>query len=341
VNVAFQWQDDPYYFSGLDSGWFATNFEPSFSRFPFIGAREKLAQMQKEKSLARSVIEAVSRRVKITSLLSLVTEHVVGIKLPKGSEPNKLAEELIKKLDEERNKQTLEKFLSHTQANCRKKKRYFDTVSIYTTNGSAFSKATQSALQNEIIVVSGQLVHRSAIAQYNDHMAQTVANLPGEWLLADFPPNGMVPDNTRFDGRVIGLAIEKEFAELFKNYLPFRTDFGWYPYARITGFFKEPDYGQSAPTLSVIMTEFRRPKPYAERGRTIFDFLDEELKNRIYLGDKSNLLVASYMLPLVASGSNIGKFTAAPAEKQIVQRYLEAAGDGLPLGLKGWYGTVG
>lgn len=77
--------------------------------------------MQKEKSLARSVIEAVSKRVKLTSLLSLITDHVLGLKLPTGSEPNKLAEELIKKFDEEKYKQTVEKFLSDTQAHCRRR----------------------------------------------------------------------------------------------------------------------------------------------------------------------------------------------------------------------------
>jgi hypothetical protein len=150
----------------------------------------------------------------------------------------------------------------------------------------------------------------------------------------------MVPENTRFDGRVIGLATEKEFVELLQNYLPFRTDLGSYPYARITGFFKEPGYGQSAPTLSVVMTEFRRLMPYAELGGAIFGFLDRELKSPNYLEDRSNLLVASYMLPPVASGSNIGKFAASSEEKEIVRTYLMKASHDLPHGLQDWYGKV-
>lgn len=88
------------------------------------------------------------------------------------------------------------------------------------------------------------------------------------------------------------------------------------------------------------MTEFRRPKPYAEQGRAIFEFLDGELKHPIWLADMSNLLVASYMLPLVASGSNIVKFTAADDDKRILQTYVAAAGDGLPNGLRDWYAKV-
>jgi hypothetical protein len=194
-NVSISNSEDRYYFGALTSGWFSANFEPQFSRFPFIGAREKLAELQKEKSVFRSVIESFSKRVKITSLLSLVTEHVLGMKLPKSNEPNKLAEDLIKKLDEERYKKTVERFLSEIQEECKEKKRYFNSVSVYRADGANFSSAKQSALQNEIVVVSGQLVHKNAIAQYNDKMAQTVSNLPGEWLLVDFPPHGMVPGN--------------------------------------------------------------------------------------------------------------------------------------------------
>jgi hypothetical protein len=339
-NVSISDSEDRYSFAALTLGWFSENFENAFSHFPFIGARDKLAELQKRKSVFRSVIESFSKRVKITSLLSLVTEHVLGVKLPKNNEPNKLAEDLIKKLDEERYKKTVELFLSEIQENCKKEKRYFNSVSVYTAAGAALFSAKQAALQNEIVVVSGQLVHKDAIAQYNDKMAQTVSNLPGEWLLADFPPHGMVSRNKSFEGGAIGLEIEKEFAELFKNYLPYDVEFGWYPYARVTGFYKEPGYGKSLPTLSVIMTEFRRPKQYAKQGREIFSLLDEDLKDPNYLKDKSSLLLASYALPLVAKGANIDNFVASPDEKSILQRYLQRGGGELPKGLRGWYDKV-
>jgi hypothetical protein len=165
-------------------------------------------------------------------------------------------------MDEERNKRSIQKFLEQTQRLCHKRGRYFDTVGVYSLNGKSLSQAVQSSLQDEIIVVVGQLVHRGAIGQYNKNMVQTVANLPGEWLLCDFPPHGMVDANDRFKGDVISLVIEKEQSEIFKTYLPFREDLGWYPYMRVTGFFNQPGHGQAAPSLSVILTEFKRPKLY-------------------------------------------------------------------------------
>jgi hypothetical protein len=329
-------RDDSYYCSGLGSSWFSENFDDYLSRFPFIGARERLVELQKKKTILRSMVEAISKRVKITSILSLISEHIIGVKLPTGAEPNKLAEDLIKILDEERNKQAIERFLANLQAKCRKSKRYFDSISMYLANGTSFSKATPSTLQNEIVVVSGQLVHKKSIAQYNDTMAQTVSNLP-EWLLTDFPPHGMVSKNDRFDGAAIGLEIEKEFSELFGQYLPFNTEFGWYPYARVTGFFKEPGFGKSLPTVAVIMTEFKRPRAFEKQRREIFSFLGGELEHLIYLSKRSNFLLATYLLPLIVKGANIQRFVPAPDEKSIIEAYVQNAGDDLPLGLKSWY----
>jgi len=64
-------------------------------------------------------------------VLNLITDHLLGLKLPQGSEPNKLAEELIKALDEEKRKRTMEQFLADTQNDCRKRKRYFDSVAVF------------------------------------------------------------------------------------------------------------------------------------------------------------------------------------------------------------------
>ncbi|HEU0049611.1 MAG TPA: hypothetical protein VFQ43_18635, partial [Nitrososphaera sp.] len=77
---------DSYFFSGIKHGWFATSFEKEFSRFPYIGAREKLVQMQKEKSVLRRVVESLVRRVKIKSLLGYVTEKIIGWRPSGGDE---------------------------------------------------------------------------------------------------------------------------------------------------------------------------------------------------------------------------------------------------------------
>jgi hypothetical protein len=158
--------------------------------------------------------------------------------------------------------------------------------------------------------------------------------------VVDFPPHGMAAANDGFDGRVVALIIDKGFSELFNHYLPFRTDYGWYPYARLTGFFREPEYGQSAPSLSVIMTEFIRPLRYAQHGRELLSFLGHEMRDLIYLKGKSDLILAGYLLPLLASGSNIESFKASGVERDTLSRYLEKAGDQLPFGLRDWYAKI-
>jgi hypothetical protein len=310
-------EPDSFSFSGMSSGWFSQYFHDDFGHFRYIGARDKLLKLQKEKSAFRRMMESMAQRTKLTSLISIISEHVLGMKIPKGSEPNKLAEDIIKILDEERNKRSIEKFLEQTQRACRKDTRYFDTVGAYSLKGIRLSQVAQSSLQDQIVVVMGQLVHRETIRQYNNNMAQTVANLPGEWLLADFPPHGMVDANDRFKGEVVSLVIDKEQTEIFRNYLPFREDLGWYPYVRVTGFFNQPGHGQAAPSLSVILTEFRRPKLYQDAARDYFSFLEGEFKNVIYLKNRSNLQLAGYVLPFLAEGSNIKKVSLVSEQKSI------------------------
>ena len=138
--------------------------------------------------------------------------------------------------------------------------------------------------------------------------------------------------------------MEKQFNQVFQQYLPFRKDIAWYPYCRVTGFFKEPGYGHSAPSLDIVMVEFRPPKSYQTGGREFFVFLKSELHNsinrRIHLESRSDLLSASYVLPLLAKGSSIETFKAAPEEKTLLQEYLGLAGTDLPVALKSWYENV-
>jgi len=329
---------DNFYFNGLDSGWVSDRFEAEFSRFPYLGSRERLAQMQKEKSAIRKLFESLFKRVKITSIVSLITEHFIGWKLPKGSEPNKLAEDVIKIFDDAESKRTIEQFLSAIQERSVKNRRFFDAVGAeIPSRKKRLSSAKQSTLQDEIVVLTGQLVHRNAIAQYDGKLAQTVTNLPGDWLISDYPPPGMVKENSSFDGRLICLSTDGELEAVFQKYLPFRTDIGWYPYVRATGFFREPGYGESVPSLSLIMCEFRRPNPYAADGRQVFEFLQGELKNRIYLRDKSDLLLAGYILPILAIGSNINQFIADTAEKGVLEGYMQLAGSEIPCAIETWY----
>ena len=332
---------DNYYFSGIDSGWLASRFEEDYGRFPYIGAEKKLEAMQKDKPLWRRVVESVLRRANIQSLAGYVTQKIIGCKPSPDSAPNKLAEDLIKVFDDESNKRTITKFLADAQKDCRKHQRYFDAVGVAGLGKIRLSQANQASLQDEMIVVCGQLVHRDAIAQYNGLFSQTVSKLPGEWLLGDFPPMGMVDaNNDRFKGKVVCLTMEKQFGPIFQQTLPFRKDIGWYPYCRVTGFFQEPGPNQSAPSLDMVMAEFRRPKQYQEVGSSYVSFLEGELKRPNNLASRSDLLCASYVLPIVAKWSGIENFTASPPAKIVLQQYMAATGADLPKALATWYANI-
>ena len=87
---------DSFSFSGMRSGWFSQQFNDDFGHFRYIGARDRLLRLQKEKGALRRMFETVAMRAKLTSLISIISEHVLGIKMPKGSEPNKRTNSLKK-----------------------------------------------------------------------------------------------------------------------------------------------------------------------------------------------------------------------------------------------------
>jgi hypothetical protein len=90
-----------------------------------------------------------------------------------------------------------------------------------------------------------------------------------------------------------------------------------------------------------VMAEFRRPKQYQAAGPDYFSFLERELKTPNYLKERSNLVVASYILPLLAKQSNIENFKVSnPSEKSILQQYTALAGADLPVALSSWYGNA-
>jgi hypothetical protein len=150
----------------------------------------------------------------------------------------------------------------------------------------------------------------------------------------------MIDDNERFDGNVLGLVTEPSFDQMFRYELPFRKDVGWYPYCRVPGFFQEPASKESMPSLEIIMVEFRRPKPYESEKTSCFSFLKDEVETPNYLEKRWEFLRASYILPLLAKGSNLENFKVSTDQKKILRGYVANTGGDLPAALANWYAGV-
>jgi hypothetical protein len=291
---------DNFYFSGLDSGaWFSNCFE-EYHLFGYIGDRGRLESFQQQKSFGRSLIEIVTPQVKISSLIKLVSGFDLSV-IAGAKTENVVAKKIIDLLNEEKHKQQLSKFLVGLYKRSRSKGRYFDSVSHQFNRKLAIYDVPMNSLAGEPIVVEGQLVHREEVSQYSADVAQALSASSGEWVLADFPPHGMVKSNDRFTGQVLQLKEDEGFTRTFGDYLPFCKGIGWYPYCRVIGFFDSSRVQTEVyPTLSISLVEYRRPRLLTNVGPAVYNLLERELNNRIYLDDWSDDLLAGYLLALSA-----------------------------------------
>ena len=314
----------PYPYDGCSfadlSGSYSALFEDSYTRFPYLGAREQLTQVQAAKNGGRKLIETLATEVNLTPILNGVSQLLGGHAVLPKIKTNELAEKLIAIMDDRQNAKTIDILISEVQKQCEQEDRWFYSIS--PDFGKAISKADPAILENKVVVLNASLVHKSAIAQYNPNLAQTVEKAPIGWLMMDVPPHCTVPENRKFDGKMIYLKADEEFNALFDNHFPLDTELGWCPYVRVTGFLKDL-------ILTVITIEYRLPK--ASAVYSIVRLLQEGSAK------KSDLALRSYMLPLMAKAHNIANYTATNDEKAAVRDFLRDAGDDLPIGTRSWY----
>jgi hypothetical protein len=324
---------DNFYFSGLMDGWFAEYFE-QYHLFGYIGDREKLDKYQKTKPFWRRAAEIVIPSISLTSILTKLAGFDLGIRKTES----KVAKQIIDLINEEENQRLVSDFLQIAQKRCDKERHFFDGVGKRYNKKNAVMSAGQRGIDNRLIVVEGQLINRSTVAQFAPNSDQQLQASREEWLLGDFPPHGMVERNTDFKGDILRLKEDDGFSDAFADYVPFCRTIGWYPYCRITGFYDSSRIATEVfPQLSIAFVEYRRPKLYQAVGAAIVNLLDRETRRPIYLDDWSDRLAAAYLLPLVTWASNMKEFRASEDQRETLKSFAKFVGDDMPSKLVPWY----
>lgn len=313
---------DKFYMLGLNKGrWFSECFEP-YHLFGYIGDREALRQELERKSLARKIIEIVAPRISIASVLNAISE----IDLVSTKNKTTIAQDIINLVTKYENQRKVTEILSRIYKKGREGGTYYGTVAA--KYGDNLYKGDFNSLQSRLITVEGQLVHRSVVSQYSKSVSSSLGASQQEWLLADYPPHAFVDRNDSFTGKVLLLNEDKGFADAFSNILPFNRVIGWYPYVRITGFFDASKIQtQIYPSLSICFVEYRRPIIYRELRNSLLDFIKTEFtrKKLNYLDNWSDLILFSYLCPIVFKGSNMEPKDSDDELKELIGRFLAIA----------------
>ncbi len=330
--------EDGFFFSGLgENAWFGGNFD-DYSLFGYIGDRERLREaIHQNRSLTRKVFEIVLPKLKIQSLLKIIT----GFDLAKVAADSGLAKQLLDKLAEEENRRTVYEQLTALQRRARKDGRYFQRVSLKEWKHTPALSAPQVKLEDKLVTVEGQLIHRDTVQQHSKIFAATLRASKHEWTLCDYPAHALNEKNKQFTGNGLLLREDTGFSKAFANYLPFNSQIGWYPYVRVTGFYSSAKVNtERLPSLSISLVEFRPPKKYLEVRPDVLRFTSGELEHANYLEDWSNLVLFSYLPPLILAGSNLTSNVVDREFASILRTYAGKVGPDLPAALATFYETL-
>ena len=202
--------------------------------------------------------------------------------------------------------------------------------------------ANLNFLEGRLISVEGHLVHRSAISQYSKPFDATLRASKGEWILADFPPHALQQANSSFNGNVLLLTEDVRFTKAFREFLPFSTEIGWYPYVKVTGFFTAARLtNEKLPSLSISLVEYRPPRKYLEIHRSLLAFAKSEIEGRKnYLDDWSDYILFAYLAPIIFSGSNISSGDADSDIAGVLKEYHSQARKDVPVALTNFYESL-
>ena len=83
--------------------------------------------------------------------------------------------------------------------------------------------------------------------------------------MTDIPPYGMRSSNTSFRGNLLLLQTDAKLTRFIENSLPFASEIGWYPYVRVTGYFRAASNATAGfPALSAAFIEWMLPRAFGD-----------------------------------------------------------------------------
>ena len=322
-----------FYFSGLNDGWFASCFE-AHHLFGYVGDRAKLQEELEKKSIGRRLIEIIGPKINLGTLFKALTDF----DLLRVDPEKTLASQIINLVNEHENQRQLTDVLARTYKKGKSNGTYFTSVQLDRS-------VSLNALQGKLVTFEAQLLHRSSVAQYSPTTGASLRSSNGNWALSDFPPPGLVPENSRYNGKLLLLKEDEGFTETFQHLLPFCVEIGWYPYVRVSGFFDASRVQTEIhPTLSISLIEYRRPRGVADVMNSVVDFLEGELHDyggrRNFLEEPENLLLFSYLAPILFKGTNMNPSEAEPSFAELAHEYAQLTEANLPEALVTFYESI-
>jgi hypothetical protein len=323
-----------YSFLGLNDGWFGNNFE-EYMLLGYIGDRERFQKELESKSLFSKIMQNILPELKISTLI----KQLIGFELLANQGTN-VFEKIYDTLEDEKNRKTITEHLKSIYKKGRASGRYFENIEKGYTK-TTLSRADKNKLEGKLITVEGNLIHRTSVSQYSTIVERQFSRATFEWILSDFPPQGLTTKNEWFEGQVLILSEDKGFTKAFGDYLPFSLPISWYPFVRVTGYYSSSKQNINGfPSLSIVLTEYRPPKNLNAVLPSIKSFLKSELNHKIWLENCENFELFSYLIPILFQKANLTPDLAESDLSNLLKQYKAELGTNMPSKLIPFYDNL-
>lgn len=251
-------------------------------------------------------------------------------------------------LDEIESRQGLEDKISAVEKNLIKDELFFSGLSygIHKHEENPVLETRESNAEGKLIAIEGVLNSVSAIEKYNPALHESYKGSDVNWLLSDFPYFSMRSDNPSYDGNVLGLRMESDVERLVSQSVPFKSNFGWYPYVIVYGFLKN-SLSPKFPNIKVIdwsWMQFRLPRSFDDIYPLLNIVLHDQNNSgnayKPWINDQNNYDLFLYLssIHLAYGSQSLGYELVRNDIRELATEALSKANDTLPEPLSIFFG---
>ncbi len=292
--------------------------------FPYVNHLQLLLEFIDNENKWKKIIPIVARKIRIATLLN----ELIGFSLLNQDTSKKgLVEELIEVFQKNEGNEIVFDWFSKKIISA-KNGHYFGSISrnystsklnpLFDYNSKINSR---DSIDKKFIIVEGTICFKETL-KVNGQLFDSLKKSKNEWVMCNFPPEGMILENEDYSPDCLLLDFDEKFLDVFGAMIPFIEEIGWYPKCTVGGFFDQKAMTYlNYPVLKTSIIQFQKPKHPDNIVGGLIQYLQKEYKNPIYLKELHSRIYLYYFVLEMFNGWDISYENIDPALKEILSQF--------------------
>ncbi len=251
-----------------------------FVFLPYISNSEKLLKYIDKKNLFLKLAKLFSKQISLKGLIN----NYIGFDLLKNTDKKTLLTELIELYENYNSEVVLAQWMEKEKEKLKENDLFFTSITdSYRSNNPLFGKHNLNNINQSLVIINSSICFKDSLKS-NKALYETIKDSQYNWLICDFPPEGMTPNHKNYKPELVFLRMDNGMEEMFSEFVPLNPQIGWFPMCQLLGFFDSKKIAtENFPLLDVCLINYARPYHPDERVKQLVNFLVEEFEKPIYL----------------------------------------------------------